>query len=61
MLTHRWMLIEYYGLSLVDSSSLRNHGIGIFSFFLGVVYYGMYAATVGVLWSAEERGEGVSP
>lgn len=31
------------------------------SFFLGVVYYGMYAATAGVLWSVRERqGGGVT-
>lgn len=31
------------------------------SFFLGVVYYGMYAAAAGVLWSVRERqGGGVT-
>lgn len=29
-----------------------------FSFFFGVAYYGMHAATAGVLWSAEERAGG---
>lgn len=33
-------------------------GVFFFLVFLGVVYYGMYAATAGVLWSVRERREG---
>lgn len=52
----RWTLTGYYGLSSVDLSFPGDHVTGIFSFlvFLGVVYYGMYAA--GVLWSVREGG-----